>query len=107
MSEVEALAFAQNLSSGQTPFIVDVREPWEWAVSNLSDRGARLIPLAELDERMSEIPTGRPIVVYCRTGQRSLMAARTIASSGRTPVASLKGGITAWARDVEPGMPVV
>ena len=76
-------------------------------MSNLSERGARLIPLGELDERLGEIPSEGAVVVYCRTGQRSLMAARTIAASGRQPVASLRGGLVAWARDVDPGLPVV
>jgi adenylyltransferase/sulfurtransferase len=98
---------AEQLASDAPPYLLDVREPWEWAVSNLAERGARLIPLGELDERLGEIPTDRPVVVYCRTGQRSLTAARRLAGSGRGPVSNLRGGLVAWARDVEPGLPVV
>jgi adenylyltransferase/sulfurtransferase len=56
---------------------------------------------------MGEIPADRSVVVYCRSGQRSLAAARAIAESGRGPVASLRGGMAAWAAVVEPGLPVV
>jgi adenylyltransferase/sulfurtransferase len=105
--EVPAAAVAAQLESGAPPFLLDVREPWEWAVSSLAERGARLIPLGELEERLGEVPRDRPVVVYCRTGQRSLTAARRLAQSGVGPVSNLQGGIVAWARDVEPGLPVV
>ena len=107
VTEIDAAVAAEQLASNAPPYLLDVREPWEWAVSNLSDRGARLIPLGELDERLGEIPTDRPVVVYCRSGQRSLTAAHRLAEEGRGPVANLRGGLVAWARDVEPGLPVV
>lgn len=107
VSEVDPAVLVDRLKAADPPFLVDVREPWEWAVSNLSERGARLIPLDELDERLGEIPTDRPVAVYCRAGGRSLRAARTIAASGRGPVVSLRGGMIAWADEVEPGLPVV
>jgi adenylyltransferase/sulfurtransferase len=106
-SEIGARVVAELLASDAPPYLLDVREPWEWAVSNLSDRGARLIPLGELEERMSEIPRGRSIVVYCRTGQRSYDAAVRLGEEGFGPVANLSGGLIAWAREVEPGLPVV
>jgi len=107
VTEIDARALAERLDEGDSPFLIDVREPWEWAVSNLAGRGARLIPSGEVTERLSEIPSDRDIVVYCRSGQRSLTAGRVIAASGRGPVASLRGGIMAWARDVDPGLPIV
>jgi adenylyltransferase/sulfurtransferase len=47
------------------------------------------------------------VVVYCRTGQRSEDAARLMRQAGRERVANLRGGIVAWAREIEPGLPVV
>ncbi|MGE0158946.1 MAG: molybdopterin-synthase adenylyltransferase MoeB [Gemmatimonadales bacterium] len=107
VDEVDAAAVAEQLSSGAPPFLLDVREPWEWAVSNLAERGARLIPLGELEERLGEIPADRPVVVYCRTGQRSYDAAQLMKQAGRDAVSNLRGGLLAWAREVEPGLPVV
>jgi sulfur-carrier protein adenylyltransferase/sulfurtransferase len=98
---------ADQLASDAPPFLLDVREPWEWAVSNLAERGARLIPLGELEERLGEIPQGRAVVVYCRTGQRSREAAHAMLRAGLGPVSNLQGGIVAWAAEVEPGLPVV
>ncbi|MBM4184602.1 MAG: molybdopterin-synthase adenylyltransferase MoeB [Gemmatimonadetes bacterium] len=105
--ELDPVSVAARLASDAPPFLLDVREPWEWAVSNLADRGARLIPLGELAERLTEIPTGRSVVVYCRTGQRSLDAGLVLREAGWTDVSNLRGGMVAWAREVEPGLPVV
>ena len=105
--EVPAASVAAQLESEAPPFLLDVREPWEWAVSSLAGRGARLIPLGELEDRLGEVPRDCPVVVYCRTGQRSLTAARRLAEAGYERVSNLQGGIVAWAHDVEPGLPVV
>jgi len=105
--ELEPDAVAEQLGSDAPPYLLDVREPWEWAVSSLADRGARLIPLNELDERLGEVPRDRRVVVYCRSGSRSAAAARRMIAAGYGPVANMRGGIVAWARDVDPGLPVV
>ena len=106
VSELDPPEVVAQLESDVPPFLLDVREPWEWAVGSLAGRGARLIPMGELDERLDELPRDRHVVVYCRSGQRSLEAAHRLAEAGY-PAASLRGGILAWARDVEPGLPVV
>ena len=105
--EVEASDVAGRLDSDGALFLLDVREPWEWLISSLEPRGACLIPLGELEGRMDEVPRDRSVVVYCRSGQRSLSAARRLAEAGFADVANLTGGMLAWARDVEPGLPVV
>lgn len=107
LPEVDAVGLAADLRGEEAPVLVDVREPWEWLVSSLEDHGARLIPLGELEDRMGEVPRDRPVVVYCRSGQRSATATRALLEAGYPRVANLAGGMLAWARDVEPGLPVV
>ena len=107
VAEEDSATVAARLTSDAPPFLLDVREPWEWAVSNLSRQGARLIPLGELGDRLSEIPDDRPVVVYCRSGQRSRDAARQITAAGLSGVVSLRGGIAAWAEEIEPDLRVV
>jgi adenylyltransferase/sulfurtransferase len=63
--------------------------------------------LDELGERLGEIPPGRPIVVYCRTGQRSRSAARRLIEAGHVDVRSMSGGLVAWAGAVDPDLRVV
>jgi adenylyltransferase/sulfurtransferase len=63
--------------------------------------------MGSLDARLDEVPMDRSIVVYCRSGIRSLDAAERLERAGASEVYNLRGGILAWARDVEPGMAVV
>ena len=105
--ELDAASVAALLASDTPPYLIDVREPWEWAVSSLAERGARLIPLAELGDRLGEVPKETPVVVYCRSGQRGQSAARQLVAGGYGPVSNLSGGLLSWAESVEPGLPVV
>ena len=106
VASVAATELAARLDGDDPPFLLDVRESWEWAVGNLGGRGARLVPLAELEDRLAELPRDRPIVVYCKSGQRSATAARLLADRGFPSVANLEGGIAAWARQIEPELMV-
>ena len=98
--------WSDNDDGEMRPVLLDVREPWEWAVSNLEDRGARLIPLGELPDRLSELPRDRELVVYCRTGARSDQAARLLRDAGFPRARNLAGGLREWAREVDPDLPV-
>ncbi|MEE2900231.1 MAG: rhodanese-like domain-containing protein, partial [Gemmatimonadota bacterium] len=105
--ELDASSVAGLLKSETPPYLIDVREPWEWAVSSLANRGARLIPLGELGARLGEVPKETPVVVYCRSGQRSRNAARELVAAGYGPVTNLSGGLLSWAESVDPDLPVV
>ena len=84
-------------------FLLDVREPHEWDICHLE--GATLIPMGELADRLSEIDGTRRLLVYCRDGSRSLDAIRLLYESGYTSVRHLKGGILAWADEVDASIP--
>ena len=73
--------------------LVDVRGENEWRQEAIP--GSVNIPLERLRERIAEIPEG-PVVLYCRTGQRSSTAASLLEQTGRMNVLDLVGGITAW-----------
>jgi rhodanese-related sulfurtransferase len=80
--------------------LVDVRADHEWEVGRIA--GAKHVPLDELAERAGEIDPGRPVVLYCRGGNRSTMAAAALAEAGYD-AAKLEEGIVGW---VEDGLPV-
>ncbi len=101
--EIEVEEVLGLLEGDEAPFLVDVREPWEWAVSSLKERGARLVPLGELGTRLVEIPRDRHVVTYCRSGQRSRTAAQRLVDAGFETVSSMRGGMRAWAERIEPG----
>jgi adenylyltransferase/sulfurtransferase len=85
--------------------LLDVRQPHEWDIVNLESDGAVIIPLAELPDRLDEIPTNREIVVYCRTGARSASAAQMLAEEGFSGVFNFVGGIHAWVDEIDPSLP--
>lgn len=81
--------------------IIDVREPDEWADGHIP--GAILIPLGELPSRLGDVPPNRPIVVVCRSGNRSAQGRDILLGAGFPAVTSLDGGMTDWAKA---GMPI-
>src|SRR5438105_11418383 len=91
----------QRLEQEPKPFLLDVREPWEYAAGHVP--GAQLIPLGELEARVAEVPRDRPILSICQVGQRSLAAAAFLISQGYRDVTNIDGGTTAW---LERGYPV-
>jgi sulfur dioxygenase len=76
--------------------IVDVREPAEFTGSLGHIRGAKLMPLAELQARLGELDRARPVVTVCRSGTRSAQAAVLLGKAGLTKVANLAGGMLRW-----------
>ena len=83
---------------------LDVREPHELQISALPD--AVNIPLGSLAARLSELDSAQDMVVFCKTGVRSTRALELLASAGFKKVKNLKGGINAWATDVDQSLPI-
>jgi rhodanese-related sulfurtransferase len=80
--------------------LVDVRAEHEWEAGRIE--GAKHVPLAELSERVGEIDKEQPVVLYCRGGNRSTMAAEALAEAGYE-AAKLSEGIVGWS---EAGLPL-
>ncbi|HEX5794902.1 MAG TPA: rhodanese-like domain-containing protein [Geminicoccaceae bacterium] len=92
-----------RLRAGAEPYaLLDVREPWEIAISGLAE--AIHLPLGELDGRVHELPRDRPLIVVCHTGRRSLLATQYLRQSGLSRAVNLRGGVEAYALEVDPGM---
>jgi rhodanese-related sulfurtransferase len=87
---------AQEMLKNSGTTLLDVRTPEEFRAGHL--KGATLIPVAELAERIGELGSEkeRQILVYCRGGNRSLAASRILKQNGFTRIANLQGGIMAW-----------
>ena len=83
--------------------ILDVREPWEVAICGLPE--AVRLPLDRLMPRAGSLPRDRVLVVVCHAGVRSLIAARHLRASGFDRVTSLRGGLDAWAAEIDRDMP--
>ncbi len=103
--EMEPSQLKDQLGSNNPPFVLDVRESFEWDIVNLGDFGSYLIPLGELDQRIDEIPYDREIVVHCRSGVRSAKAANILADNGFSGLHNLSGGILGWIDEVDKSLP--
>ncbi len=101
--QLQAAELARRLARPDPPRLVDVREPWEWALAHLP--GAELIPLGMLPTACQGLPKDAPIVLYCHHGVRSQHAALYLAGLGFTDLANLVGGIDAWSQAVDPTLP--
>jgi len=98
--EINPAALKARLDSGEELQLIDVREPQEYRICRIPR--SRLIPLDELPHRLHEIDRSRPIVVHCRMGDRSAMAAEFLRQNGFSGVLNLTGGILAWSNQVDP-----
>jgi adenylyltransferase/sulfurtransferase len=94
----------QKKAGGAKLRLIDVREPHELAIAHLE--GAELFPLGELAARMHELDSAEDIVLFCKTGVRSTRALELLAGAGFRRIKNLKGGINAWAQEIDPRIPV-
>lgn len=86
-----------QLDRQETMLLLDVRSAEEYAGDG-HVAGSTLIPLPELERRVRELPTDRPIVCICRSGNRSTTACDLLARQGFTQLRNVRGGMIAWAR---------
>jgi len=83
--------------------LIDVREPYEFDIANL---GGELIPKAELPAAVAKVSRNKKVVLHCRSGQRSAAAIQMLQEQfGFTNLYNLKGGLLAWAKEIDPTIP--
>jgi len=80
--------------------LLDVREPFEWDIVHVD--GARHVPLRDLPGRLRELDGHAEVLVYCHHGTRSRQAVELLRAAGFSKVRSVRGGIDAWAVEVDP-----
>jgi rhodanese-related sulfurtransferase len=86
------------------PLLLDVREAWEFQTCSIA--GSRHVPMGEMARRTGELDPDADIVVICHHGGRSMQVAVFLEKNGFANVHNLSGGVDAWARTVDPSMPV-
>ncbi len=101
--EITPIELKRLMDSGQSPVLVDVREPHEFQICRIP--GSILIPLGELPARANELNSADDIVVHCRMGPRSAQAVNFLVQAGFRKIKNLKGGILAWSDQVDPSVP--
>lgn len=84
-------------------YLLDVREQNEWDIARIA--GAHLKPLSTLKEDFADVPKDKPVYCYCKMGGRSAQAIEFLKSRGYTSLVLVKGGIKAWAEEIDPTIP--
>lgn len=102
IAQIAPAALKALLDSPRPPLVLDVRENWEREAARLA--GTLDIPMAQVPQRLADLPRDRQIVVMCHGGVRSQQVAGFLAQSGFSQVANLTGGIHAWACEVDPSI---
>jgi rhodanese-related sulfurtransferase len=101
----EARVQLQGQAIQARPIVLDVRTPPEHETARID--GSVLIPLDQLEQRLDELDEykGRPIIVHCHHGVRSMKATLLLRAYGHAQARSMAGGIDVWSRDVDPRVP--
>lgn len=97
--ELEPHEIHNRIQAGEPISLLDVRDPIELQVSRLP--GARILPSGQVMLQVDSLEKNRTWVVFCRTGERSARVTRALMDAG-LDVYNMKGGINAWAEQVEP-----
>lgn len=95
----EALIERQQRSDAEL-FVLDVRTAGEFASGHVP--GAVNIPVDGLAERLMDVPKDKDLVIYCQSGRRAAIAAKTLADNGYTRLSHLEGDIAAWKANGRP-----
>ncbi|MBV8047631.1 MAG: sulfurtransferase [Paludibacterium sp.] len=102
--EISVQALSDLLADpAAAPFLLDVREPWEWDLAHID--GSVLLPMQLIPLRHNTLPDDRLIVTICHHGMRSLQVCHFLQQAGFDQVVSLRGGIDAWSQTIDPALP--
>jgi len=103
MRRMDAPQLAEYLKNAKA-LLVDVREPWEFDICHLA--GSINIPMGEVSHHLAQIASSEECVVICHHGVRSMQVIQYLHQQNIEHLINLDGGVDAWARQVEPDMPV-
>lgn len=102
MKEINVQELKGMIDAKEDIVIIDVREEYEYDAANI---GATLIPMGDVMERVNEIPKDKKVIVHCRSGKRSATVIGALEQNfGYTNLVNLKGGIMAWAAEIDPSL---
>ena len=100
---MNATELAAHLQHSE-PLLLDVREPWEFETCHID--GSINIPMMHIPHSIEQIQNAAEVVVICHHGIRSQYAIRFLEQHAIDNLINLDGGVDAWAREVDPDMPV-
>lgn len=102
MKEVTVTELKQMKDNGEDIQLIDVREPHEAAVAQI---GGELIPMGSVMDHLDRFSRDKKVIIHCRSGARSGAIVQALEKQGFDNVYNLKGGILAWANEIDPSLP--
>ena len=103
MKEISVLELKQKVDNKEDFQLIDVREPHEFDLVNI---GAELIPMGTVLDKADSISKDKPVIIHCRSGARSGAIILELEKRfGFNNLYNLKGGILAWAKEVDTSLP--
>ncbi|MDX2195078.1 MAG: rhodanese-like domain-containing protein [Cytophagales bacterium] len=103
MNEITVTELKEWMDAKKDFQLIDVREKHEFEIAQI---GGLLIPLGTIPNHIDQISKDKPVVIHCRSGKRSANAIEYLEHNhGFTNLLNLKGGILAWADEVDDTMP--
>lgn len=104
MKEISVAELKEKMDNGEDFQLIDVREEFEYEMSNL---GGELIPLAGVALEAGKISKTKPVIIQCRSGNRSGAAVKMLEQQfGYDNLYNLKGGMLAWKQEIDPSISV-
>jgi rhodanese-related sulfurtransferase len=88
----------------EKPVLLDVRETWEFEICHID--GSINIPMGKISQQLEQLQSASEIVVICHHGIRSQQVINYLQQRSSATLVNLDGGVDAWARSVDPDMPV-
>ena len=101
MKEITVQEFKKKLDNSEDFQLIDVREPFEYEICNLS---GELIPMGIILSETEKISKDKTVIIHCKSGGRSGAIVNELEKAGYTNLYNLKGGILAYAREIDPTM---
>lgn len=103
MKEITVQELQKMIENNEDFQLIDVRESFEYEVSNLNGLH---IPLGGILLETEKIAGDKPVIVQCRSGKRSAQAIHLLEQEGFDNLVNLKGGILAWKEEIDPSIEV-
>lgn len=93
-----------NYLQSESPVLIDVREPWEFDICYIDN--SINIPMGQIPQSLEQFENGKEFVLICHHGVRSMHVIQFLQAQSIENLINLEGGVDAWAREVDPSMPV-
>ncbi len=102
ITPTELSAWLENTAQPD-PILLDVREQWEFDICHIT--GARLVPMDSIPDQYAQFGGDEPVVCICHHGVRSMQVGAFLEKRGFSRVHNLRGGVDAWATEIDSTMP--